>query len=442
LKKFLVLAAVSATLLLQACGGGGPAPTAGNPQSASCTVEDQRASLMSWMDDRYYWRDGLNPADLGAMDMNGFFDSMLAKPIDRYSFTQSTASFESTFSSGWRYGYGYTLTWDNASPRQLRVRNVEPDSPSAAAGIHRGEIVVNIDGFTPDELMAGALPQVTESNVPRHFVLRDAAGNQRELTVKSGFFMLTPLATYKTLDATRNGAPVKVGYMAYHQFTQYSTWQLGIAVANMASQGVSEFVLDLRYNGGGAVGTSRDLASTLSGSLTDGAVYARLKYNERHPELTNDVPFMTAEQRFMPPIEGLQRLVVITSPGTASASELLINGLRPFMKVVLVGDTTYGKPYGFNPRSDCGTTYNAVNFEAVNSLGAGGYSDGLPADCVVADDLDHQLGDTQERRLKEALNYIATGRCTAQAPQSASLVKKAPPRVIGETVPEQMFDGP
>lgn len=441
MKKFLFLAALC--LLLQACGGGDRAvPPAGDPQSASCAPEDQRASLMSWMDDRYYWREGMNPADLAALDMNGFFTSMLMRPVDRYSFMQSTASFDQTFTSGWRYGYGYTLVWDNATPPQLRVRNIEPDSPAAAAGIRRGDIVVSIDGRSPAEVMAGALAQVNEPNVPRRFVLRDAGGNQRELTVNSSFFMLTPLATYKAIDATANGTPVKVGYMAYHQFTQYSTWQLGIAVANMAAQGVGEFVLDLRYNGGGSVGTSRDLASMLSGSQTDGAVYARLKYNSRHPELASDIPFMTAGQRFMPPVEGLKRLLVITSPGTASASELLINGLRPFMKVVLIGDTTYGKPYGFNPRSDCGTTYNAVNFEATNSQDVGGYSDGLPADCIVADDLDHQLGDTQERRLKEALNYIATGRCSAQAPQSASLVKKVPPRVVGETVPEQMFYTP
>jgi len=196
---------------------------------------------------------------------------------------------------------------------------------------------------------------------------------------------------------------------------------------------------DLDIHCGGAVVTSRDLASMISGSLTEGAVYARLKYNDKHPELNQDLPFMTAQDRYTQPIEGLKRLVVITSGGTASASELLINGLRPFMQVVLVGDTTYGKPYGFNPRNDCGTTYNAVNFEVVNSQNAGGYSNGMPADCAAADDLDHQLGDTQERRLKEALNYIATGHCSAQAPQGASLVKKPPPRTFGETTPPQMF---
>jgi C-terminal processing protease CtpA/Prc len=397
---------------------------------------------MAWMDDRYYWYEGLNPADLTASDMNGFFSSMLFKPLDRYSFVQSTAAFDQTFNSGWRVGYGYTLVWEDSAHSALRVRSVEPASPVEVAGIRRGDTVISIDGRTPAEIMAGALPAVDQASVPRMFVLRDTAGNQREVTVISGVFTLSPLARWKTLDATRDGQPVKVGYMAYHQFTQYSAWDFALATGNLASQGIQELVLDLRYNGGGSVNTSRDLASMISGSQTDGAVYSRLKFNDKHPELDQLVPFMTAETRYTQPIEGLKRLVVITSGGTASASELLINGLRPFMKVVLVGDTTYGKPYGFLPRGECGMTYSAVNFEAVNSQGVGGYSAGMPVDCPAADDLDHELGDAQERRLKEALNYIATGRCSAQAPQSASLVKKAAPRTFGETVPEQMFYTP
>lgn len=147
---------------------------------------------------------------------------------------------------------------------------------------------------------------------------------------------------------------------------------------------------------------------------------------------------MTAAERFAKPIEGLKRLVVITSGGTASASEMLINGLRPFIQVVLVGERTYGKPYGFVPHSNCGTIFNAVNFETVNAQDIGGYSTGMPVDCQVPDDLDHQLGDPQETRLRAALDYIGSGRCSVQAPQSALLVP-AKPRVFGETVPPQMF---
>jgi hypothetical protein len=107
------------------------------------------------------------------------------------------------------------------------------------------------------------------------------------------------------------------------------------------------------------------------------------------------------------------------------------------MDVVLVGETTYGKPYGFEPFDNCGTTYNAVNFESVNSLGVGGYTSGFAPTCPVADDLDHALGDPNEGRLKAALGYISTGQCP-QSPQAAALVSRRMP-VLGDVRAPGMF---
>jgi carboxyl-terminal processing protease len=438
-----LLWALCAGALLQACGGGsGPAPQPPDPGAPqSCSVDAQRGSLDAWMKDRYYWyHDGGVPNPVAA-DLPGYFDSMLARPADRYSFAQSTESFDQLFNIGWRYGFGYVLAWDVAT-KALRVRNVEPQSPAAAAGLRRGDFIVTVDGYTAAQVMDGANPAVNEAGVDRHFVVRGSDGAQREITVRSAMFPLTPMATSKVLDGTRAGQGVRVGYLAYHQFTDYSFWDVAIAVRDLASQGVSEMVLDLRYNGGGSVRSSRNLASFLGGSRTDGAVFAHLKYNDQHPELDQDIRFTTTAERLTPAIEGLQRVIVLTSGGTASASELLVNGLRPFVPVVLVGETTYGKPYGFNPRSECGVTYNAVNFEVVNALGTAGYANGMPADCAAPDDFDHALGDPKERRLAAALDYIATGRCSAQAPQAAALTPAKRPRAYGETVPAQMFAVP
>jgi C-terminal processing protease CtpA/Prc len=421
------------------CGGGGTAVVdPGTPDPAlACSLDTQRASLDAWMQDQYYWYTQLNPGAGDAQDIGSYFQSMLPNPPDRYSFTQSQESFDQLFTTGWRYGYGYTLAWE-AETKRLRVRNVEPLSPVAALGMQRGDTIVSIDGQLPLAIIQSGLPLVNTEGVERTFVLADASGTQRTLVVHSRLFRMQPVATWQVIDATRNGQPIKVGYLVYNQFVTYSTSLLGFVTEHMAWAGVSEVVLDLRYNGGGAVITSRDLASMVSGSQTDGATFAKLLFNEKHADQNLDVPFVRATQRFSQPIEGLKRLVVITSGGTASASEMLINGLRPYMHVVLVGERTYGKPYGFVPRSNCGTIFNAVNFETVNAQNAGGYSSGMPADCEVPDDLDHQLGDTQERRLKAALDYIDTGRCTALLPQSAQLVPSRP-RVFGETVAPQMF---
>jgi C-terminal processing protease CtpA/Prc len=319
------------------------------------------------------------------------------------------------------------------------VRSVEPQSPVARAGLRRGDTVLDIDGFTPAQIMAGALATVTTAGVPRTFRLRDAAGAPREVTVKSEDFALTPVGASTTFDATRDGAPVKVGYIAYQQFVSYSLWELAIKFQQFADAGVGEMIVDLRYNGGGSVSTSRDLAGMISGSRTDGKTFTRLKYNDKQSAQNADYAFATAQTRIARPIEGLNRVFVITSGGTASASELLINGLKPFMNVVLVGDTTYGKPFGFRPRSYCGTTYNAVQFETVNALGVGGYTAGFAPDCAVPDDLSRELGDREEGRTRAVLDYVATGRCNVQAPLSASLVKQPKEQSFGEVQPPRMF---
>lgn len=291
MRKLLFIVALCAAVV--SCGGGGggtPAFVPGTPDPVTaCSLDAQRASLDAWMQDQYYWYPQLNAGDGGAQDMDTYFRSMLPNPPDRYSFTQTQESFDQLFTSGWRFGYGYTLVWELATKR-LRVRNVEPESPAASAGLQRGDTVVSIDGHTPLEIIEGALPAVNTPNVDRNFVLADTAGVQRTLVVRSKLFQLQPVADSQVIDATRNGQPIKVGYLAYNQFVTYSTWWLGLVVQQMAAAGVSEVVLDLRYNGGGAVVTSRDLASMLSGSQTDGATFAKLKFNDKHPEENQQRP--------------------------------------------------------------------------------------------------------------------------------------------------------
>jgi C-terminal processing protease CtpA/Prc len=165
-------------------------------------------------------------------------------------------------------------------------------------------------------------------------------------------------------------------------------------------------------------------------------VFAQLRYNDKN-QASNETFSFTAPAAALP---NLPRVFVIVTGSTASASELLINGLKPFMDVVLVGSTTYGKPYGFAPYDYCGTTYNAVNFEVVNSAGVGGYTSGFAPTCPVPDDLDHPLGDPNEANLKTALGYISTGTC-AQPAQSAPLssVVRIQAPALGDVRPPGMF---
>ena len=435
-----------ACALLVGCGGGGggnsapvepPPVVQPEPQPeapAGCSVAEQRQSLRSAMENDYFWP--TQAGDAGAATMDAYFQSLLFKPTDRYSDSESSAN-DVLLILGQRVGYGYTLAWADAAGTVLKVRNVEPHSPVALAGLRRGDTVLAIDGQSPAQVAAGSLAPVSTPGVPREFVLRDAAGQERRLAVSSAQFPLSTVPATATFSVTRpapgGSETVKVGYIVYQQFMVYGYIELGDAIRSMAAAGVQELVLDLRYNNGGSVNLSRDLASMVGGTRVAGQVFAQLRYNARNVASNYDMPFITLPAGLpAPPLQGLPRVLVITSGATASASELFINGLKPLMPVVLVGQTTYGKPYGFVARESCGTSYNAVKFETFNGQGLGRYTAGFAPDCEVADDLDRQLGDPLEARTRAALDYIATGSCAA-LPRSLVQGATRPPQAFGET---------
>jgi len=398
-----------------------------------CSKELQQQRLLADLRQHYFWHLVMPQGDPSLPTLDAYFQSLLLRPADRFSFSQPTSVSNQVF-DGRRVGYGYALVWDPALQR-LQVRNVEPLSPVAAAGLHRGDTVLSIDGKSPAQVLAGDPAPASVAGVPRKFEIQDTQGVTRTLQVTSQEYTVSPLAQVTTFDVKRkDGTQAKVGYLAYHQFVFYTDFELRDAFDRFRAEGVSELVVDLRYNGGGSVSVSRDLASYIGGALTQGKVFARLRFNES--DLGNNFNFDYLDTTRAPGLPGLSRVVVIAAGGTASASELLINGLKPFVPVVLVGQTTYGKPYGFIPRDDCGTTYNAVNFETVNALGEGGYTAGIAPQCPADDDLSHELGDPAERRLRVALNYIATNSC---GPLAAKGLARPPVVPLGELVPPGMF---
>src|SRR6185295_14218584 len=125
----------------------------------------------------------------------------------------------------------------------------------------------------------------------------------------------------------------------------------------------------------------------------------------------------------------LERLVVIYTRGSASASELVWNGLRPFIAVTTVGDRSYGKPVGQYGYNFCDKVLYPVAFSTQNARGEGNYFDGIPADCGAADDLEHPLGDSAEASLGEALRYLRTGSCNPAATSLARAQSASRPPV-------------
>ncbi|MEO5672049.1 MAG: S41 family peptidase [Ramlibacter sp.] len=447
--KLYGIAALVLTALLTGCGGGDGGSTASTPtpvpsqtpQTGSCSLADQKTWLAGYMRDQYFWYDRMGTPNAAATSIDAYFTSMLYSPLDRYSYTQPKAAFDAFYLAGTRTGYGYSLAFTDGLALGIRVRAVEPGSPIAQAGMRRGDHVLSIDGLTPAQIANGGLPAVSTVGVPRTFVLRNIAGEQRTVTVTSATFSLAPVKAEAVLDLPTPSGPRKVAYMAYDEFIFAGNAAMGSAFTNFAAQGVTELVLDLRYNGGGEVGIARNLASMIGGSRVAGQTFAQLLFNAKHPENNQTVRFADDSIGLPgPSLQGLQRVFIIASASTASASELLINSLKPFVPVVLIGGTTYGKPYGFTPVESCGTVFTAVTFETVNAQGIGGYSNGIAPTCTVADDLNHALGDPAENRIAAALYYAANGTCPPVASVLAQREGESrPAQVLTEGQPPGMW---
>jgi hypothetical protein len=248
----------------------------------------------------------------------------------------------------------------------------------------------------------------------------------------AGAVTKTPVQNVRTLAAPNH----MVGYLLFNDHIATSEQLLINAINQLA--GVTDLVLDLRYNGGGFLDIASELAFMIAGpGPTGGKTFERLNFNDKNPfgvtPAQATTPFHAVSQGFSGPSTqalpslGLGRVYVLTGGGTCSASEAIVNGLRGVnIEVNLIGATSCGKPYGFFPTDNCSTTYFAIQFQGVNEKGFGDYTDGFTPTCAVADDFTHALGDPAEGRLAGALTYRDTGNCPAASATALSAARTIP----------------
>lgn len=443
------------------------------------TLADEKSWVGSWIDELYLWYREV-PAVSAASYANpvAYFEALRTpavtasgRPKDQFHFWVPTAEWAAFAQSGVEVGYGARwMLLAPVPPRRLVVAYTEPLSPAALAGIVRGTEVLSIDGAdlvngadasAVDTLNAGLAPRTAgETHV---FVVRDPGGATRTVTLASANVEGTPVQGVRTI-ATATG---DVGYVLFNDHVATAEALLVQAVQTLAAARVTDLVLDLRYNGGGYLDMASQLSFMIAGpSRTAGMTFERVIFNDKHPT-TNPVTrrplaptpfhattlgFSTTPGQALPSL-GLGRVFVLSGPGTCSASEAIVNGLRGIgVQVVQVGGTTCGKPYGFYPADNCGVTYFAIQMQGVNHAGFGGYADGfapggagpagLPG-CEVGDDFLHELGDPAEARLAAALRYRATGTCAGAAALTAGdPLSSAEGRLLRSPLRENRILGP
>jgi hypothetical protein len=440
------IAALAAALLVS-CGGGddGGGAGGGDAQTTciggggtgfttlpqSCSVADRNAWLSSYFDDWYFWyRLSPKPQPGAYTTTDDYFNALMYTgtdptfPADRWSNFGSTADFNRFYGDGQTMGYGIfvaglEVTGQPAQP--LYVRYVEPKSPAALSGVVRGDRVMSINGVSAaDIITSDDYTVLTPSSAGQtiSLVLRNTAGNDRTVVVTAAVFDLTPVSTAQVV-TTAQGR--KLGYLVMKDMISQAHAPLAQAFTDFRSQGVSDVVIDLRYNGGGLVTVGGTLASFVAGTRGAGQAYARLLYNDRHAASNQSCSFAN-------PISALSapRAFVLMGRRTCSASEQVINGLRGVgVDVIAVGETTCGKPVGFLPQADgCGTTYSVVNFESVNAKNEGRYFDGFDPTCAVAEDWTKPLGSTGEPLLAAARTLADGGACPVTVQREKPMSKR------------------
>ena len=388
---------------------------------ASCGVTSQNLWVRDQLNTYYYWYQHM-PANVNAASFNSpeaYLEAVRYRPIDTsFSFITLAAANDAFYSDSQFIGYGFG---NQTTANDLRVLQVYDDSPASEAGLSRGDRITTINGQTVQSMVAnGTIANAfgaAEIGVATTIEWDTLTGQRRSAR------MVKRLVTIPTVSLTRvvdiDGR--KVGYLFFRNFVQPSTAALSEAFAALKTAGATELILDLRYNGGGLVDVAVHLASLIGGTRTNGQVMLNYVHNDKVGPVLNKTTRFTSPDGAL----NLQRLVVITTRSSASSSELVINSLRPFIPVTIIGDTTYGKPVGQYGLRFCDKVLYPVAFSIKNANLEGDFFDGLPVDCAAGDDYTRQLGDPAEASLAEALTFIRTGVCSPRSATEARTLRAA-----------------
>lgn len=464
--------ALALTLLsLGACGGGGgggdagggstpptaqlapsstyaqqcaPTNTLASASQRTGSLDIEKKWLRSYMDEAYLWYDQVPQVNAGlaaysdtgniVSSMDAYFDALLSprltpsgKYVDQFSFTMPTADWISLSQQGTEVGYGVTWTV-SYGPNAAVVAWVEPGSAAEQAGLQRGDQLASIDNAGIGTLDAttffdSIFPASAGTAHQMKFTRAGASGP--DVTLAAAAVVQTPVPVVKTLP-TESGL---VGYMVFNAHDAPAEAPLIDGIKQLKAAGITDLVLDLRYNRGGYIFIASELAYMVAGpARTNGRVFEKLTYNDKRRAENAQLPtpfydtsclqnaaYECTSVKALPTL-GLGRVFVLATDSTCSASEAIINGLRGVdVEVRIVGSTTCGKPYGFHGRDNCGLSYFPMEFKGTNAKGFGDYADGFAPDCAVADDFSRALGSPDEGLLATALAYRRNGACAATA---------------------------
>ncbi|MEO2060218.1 MAG: S41 family peptidase [Mesonia sp.] len=357
-----------------------------------------------------------------------FFEALLS-PDDRFSVIYSDYRVLEnnldgiTLNNGMEYGL---VSISNTNDVFGYVRYVLPNTSAESEGVTRGMIFNRIDGT------ALSVDNFRELLAPNTYTIGLAnfeAGTlmplEETITLTKQEYTENPVHIVNTIELENNQ---KVGYLMYNAFNRNFDNDLNNAFSQFQAENITDLVVDLRYNGGGSIETSNDLASMITGQF-DGQLFSTQVYNELFEDqerlFNNEISTGAGINSL-----NLNKVYVLTTQSTASASELLIASLRPYIEVVQVGAATTGKYQGSV------TLYDSPDFsraeaninhryamqplilKSVNANGFTDYDDGLIPTIQAEEDFANlgELGNPNETLFAAALNDVSFGRMAPPQP--------------------------
>lgn len=329
---------------------------------------------------------------------------------DRWSTIVSKNIFDSYMKDSAYVGLGFYMGRDMYS--NLRISFVYPASPADKVGLCRGDIILEINGTTADQITSQNDSAFRDDTIGEEVIVKieKPDGNTVTLTLTKKELSISSVLYSTILDRNNEST----GYLVFNNFVEAAIQDLEPVFKNYKDNNISELILDLRYNSGGLMNVSQHLASLIGGRHVSKETFCKIQFNEDNASLNRSYQFVHLENSL-----DINRLIVITTGASCSASEVLINGLKPYMDVVVIGSPTCGKPVGMNPFSVCDKYILPITNEVVNALGEGQYYDGIPVDCFAVDDLSKPFGNVNEDSLREALYYIDNQHCSYHKRQHA-----------------------
>ena len=429
--------------LLTSCGGGGSnnnvslPPGGGNgstptPGGTSCSLQNRQNWAFDQINEWYLFPETL-PASLSPNSFSSvqdYIDALTAtarsQGRDRF-FTHITSIAEENafFNSGATAGFGIRLSYDSAAARVFILDAFE-GAPALAAGLDRGGEILAI-GTSSTNLQtvtslfaqggAGAVSNAlgpSTAGTSRVLRFRNAAGNEITTTVSKADFAIQPISPRYGVQILDNGG-TKTGYVNMRTFIDSAEPQLRAAFQRFRDEGVTDLVIDLRYNGGGLVRTAELFSDLLGRDRFTNQVQSITRFRASKSANNETRNFQTQPQSIAP-----TRIAFITTGASASASELVINAMIPYLgtNMALIGSNTFGKPVGQIglDRAACDDRIRIVAFATENADGNANYFNGLAGSiansCQAADDISQQLGNPGEASTARALGFLSGATCT------------------------------